>query len=75
MLAPINFPLTFETYVNSGFIICGTNSLWNYTNFVGYDTSLNIRRDNIYGDIIAAAFYIIPTSQNCSLTLYYNEEE
>lgn len=73
LLTPINFPLTIQTYVNCGFIIYGLSSSWGNRNIdIKDESSVKLGFVQVYGEQITSSLYIIPTSSNCSFTLYLN---
>lgn len=71
LLNSINFPLTIQTYVNCGFIIYGLSSSWGDID-IKDESSVKLNFVPVYGEEITSGLYIIPTSSNCSFTLYLN---
>ena len=60
-----NYPITFQTYINSGFIIYGVNNIqWLNTIINEHETDwFDIWNDGYN----AVMFYVIPTSPNYSI--------
>lgn len=63
-----NYPITFQTYVNSGFAILGEGNIWEN---LGFQEESQIGFDYVHTDEYRSIFYVVPTSPNCSLTLIY----